>query len=242
MRFTISLFLCISIAAYSYAGKAINQRFSLDKLAIQFDVIQDTGRTLKGSRKTRDLDKLIQNRLLQVQSDGAISMRVKRHQNSPSKRIEFREYPGTWSINEGSSIRTDLQLYSSTAEEYTWLQIHEHSAKKVRPPMRLVWLKEKTVKGITYKDYLAAVLYSKQNGYRFIPLMQRPDKPTNIKVMVKKGTLTITADGRNLLETDVSEWKDIDCYFRLGVYMSGGRSKRINQEGVGRILINKIEL
>lgn len=151
-------------------------------------------------------------------------------EGKPKKRSELRQYP-EWSVANENSMKGTLRLESSPLNEYTWMQLHRKESYSVKPPLRLTWAKAQSIGGKVYQDYLVAVFYHENGGYKKVPLMPRPDGDMVAELRAYNHQVFITINGSLLHVENVADWGDYDCYFKAGLYLSGSDSA----EGQARV-------
>ena len=124
--------------------------------------------------------------------------------------------------NENTMTAT-MRLESSPINEYTWMQLHRKESYSVKPPLRLTWAKAQSIDGKVYEDYLVAVFYHEDSGYRKIPLMPRPDGDMVAELRAYNHQVFITINNTLVHVENVSGWADYNCYFKAGLYLSGSK-------------------
>ncbi|MZR61446.1 polysaccharide lyase family 7 protein [Alcanivorax sp. DP30] len=139
------------------------------------------------------------------------------------KRSELRQYP-EWSIGDENTMTATLRLESSELNEYTWMQLHRKEKYSVKPPLRLTWAKAQRIDGKTYKDYLVAVFYHEGSGYHKVPLMPRPDGDFKAQVRANNHQVFISVNDSLMHVENVAGWANYNCYFKVGLYLSGSES------------------
>lgn len=141
-------------------------------------------------------------------------------EGEPKKRSELRQYP-EWGVANKNSMIGTLQLSSSPLNEYTWMQLHRKESYSTRPPLRLTWAKAQSIDGRVYQDYLVAVFYHENGGYKKVPLMPRPDGDMVAELRTYNHQVFITINGNLLHVENVADWAGYKCYFKAGLYLSG---------------------
>ncbi|MCK0152140.1 polysaccharide lyase family 7 protein [Alcanivorax sp. S6407] len=157
-------------------------------------------------------------------------------EGKPKKRSELRQYP-EWSVANENSMKGTLRLESSPLNEYTWMQLHRKEYYSVKPPLRLTWAKSQSIGGKVYTDYLVAVFYHEDGGYKKVPLMPRPDGDMVAELRAYNHQVFITINDTLLHVENVSDWGDYNCYFKAGLYLSGSTAA----EGQARVGMSSLE-
>lgn len=146
-------------------------------------------------------------------------------------RVEQSEF----SSDDYNEMEATLQLSNSDAEEYTWMQLHRKKpgSLPVRPPLRLVWIKQGVVDNVLYDDYLWAVFYDENannsNGYikdyKKIPLMPRSDDYMKASIATFKDDIYIYINNQLVIkEPAPAQTANFKYFFKIGIYMSSGGS------------------
>lgn len=136
------------------------------------------------------------------------------------KRSELRQYP-EWSVANENSMKGTLRLGGSPLNEYTWMQLHRKEYYSVKPPLRLTWAKSQSIGGKVYNDYLIAVFYHEESGYKKVPLMPRPEGDMVAELRAYNHQVFITINDNLLHVENVAGWSGYNCYFKAGLYLSG---------------------
>lgn len=144
-------------------------------------------------------------------------------EGTPKKRSELRQYP-EWRVANENIMKGTLNLEASALNEYTWMQLHRKELYSVKPPLRLTWAKAQSIGGEVYRDFLVAVFYHENGGYKKVPLMPRPDGDLVAEVRTYNHQVFITLNGTLLHVENVADWGDYRCYFKAGLYLSGSES------------------
>ncbi|MCK0152141.1 polysaccharide lyase family 7 protein [Alcanivorax sp. S6407] len=136
-------------------------------------------------------------------------------------RSELRQFP-EWSVSGWRQMQAQVRLLETDLDEVTWMQLHRKSSSSVTPPLRLTLERRREHKGGVYKDYLFAVIHHKSSGYKRVPLGPRPDEDFQATIRVNNYQVQIGIDGTLVHVENVADWADYHCYFKVGLYASGG--------------------
>ena len=135
-------------------------------------------------------------------------------------RSELRHLP-EWLPTQNGALTIEMQLSDTTLGEVTFAQIHRKDTGSVSPPVRFVLGKSATINGVTYTDYLFAVVRRNNGVYQTFPLVPKPEGVFKFQARLNNYSLTVEIDDVNVLTHDVSEWVGYNLYFKLGVYLTG---------------------
>ncbi|MZR61447.1 polysaccharide lyase family 7 protein [Alcanivorax sp. DP30] len=141
-------------------------------------------------------------------------------QGKEKKRAELRQSE-EWSVAGTQELRATMRLESSSLDEFTWMQLHRKEDYSVKPPLRLVWVRDEWIAGGRYRDYLVAVFYHVGQGYTVLPLRERPSGDFSVRLVVSNYQVYVVINDQLLAVENVSAWSGYDCYFKLGLYTSG---------------------
>lgn len=136
-------------------------------------------------------------------------------------RSELRQFP-EWSVSGWRQMDANVRLLETELDEVTWMQLHRKSKGSVTPPLRLTLDRRREHNGGVYEDYLFAVIYHKKSGYKRVPLGPRPEGDFRATIRVNNYQVMIGLDGALVHVENVSDWEKYKCYFKVGLYASGG--------------------
>ena len=147
-------------------------------------------------------------------------------------RSELR-FKNTWEVNSSQAkiLEAKVKILPLTTEkEFTFLQIHSDTTQETlnEPLLRIVWINE--LKNL--KNHIWAVVKTdtlEDGDVLMVDLGELKNEFFDIKIKVYNSKLSILVDNKTILNNfDISFWKGIKNYFKLGVYLqSNGCAKAL---------------
>ncbi len=106
-------------------------------------------------------------------------------------------------------------------DSYNWMQIHGTMETFNYPLVRLLWVRKR--QGIA--DHIWAIViisdaYVENKQYEWVDLGARPGDYFDADVNVSSNIMNISVNGKLVKSFDVSNWQDVDNYFKSGVYIN----------------------
>ncbi|WP_051904545.1 polysaccharide lyase family 7 protein [Hippea jasoniae] len=142
------------------------------------------------------------------------------------QRSELR-FKYQWIVNtkKENALKAQIKILPLNSKEFTFIQIH--STKTINKPLLRIAFCKKLRKKINHIWAIIRLSPTKHSKYIKIDLGRTPKDFFTIKVTVKNSKLTIYLNHKKFY-IYVSSWKNIENYFKAGVYLqSDGCAKAI---------------
>lgn len=145
-----------------------------------------------------------------------------------------------WQIDDTTVRRWHSRLRCYIPEKgisaYTWMQIHGTLETFNYPIVRLLWVRQRQGKS----NHIWAIIivsnpYDEDKKYEWIDLGKKPGGYFDADVDVSKGVIKISINGKVKKSFDASYWKNVDNYFKTGVYVN-------RHDDVGKAVVGFKEL